>query len=516
MHLSKSTLERIGRTPHVSAAICCAVLLAAAAPSHYPAATIAGVTFESDADATEFVIRLVASDEIPWHVLETPASSTELRLTLLNTGLEPGVETPAAAGPLRSIRLLQQGSKVVLEATLAAPNLTVALRKDPDGFDLLLAIENRPAALRVVDLLRSASRETALETAPRQAEATPTGETLTVRAAPPLHKVAVDAPAPLPGGARVFGSAASSDKESASSGSVSDVERLFGALESAGATHLPDETAVLAVAGSSGIADSTRADDLGPADQRKTPGESGLPGQTRWKLDTIVIDAGHGGWDEGAFGQAGFLEKEIALIIALRVGRLIEQHLGIRVVYTRTDDRFIPVAERSRVANEAGGKLFLSIHANYSDNSQAHGTETYFLGVHRSDSARVVMERENRVIRLEEDQDHYKQYENAANAQQALARSSFMRHGEVLAESIQAQFTAVVKRRDRGVKQAGFYVLFGALMPSVLIELGFLSNPQEEKFLSTTDGQASMANAIFRAVQDFKFEYERSVRVASE
>jgi N-acetylmuramoyl-L-alanine amidase len=126
------------------------------------------------------------------------------------------------------------------------------------------------------------------------------------------------------------------------------------------------------------------------------------------------------------------------------------------------------------------------------------------------------MERENRVIRLEDDQDHYKQYDNASNAQQALARSSFMRHSEMLAESIQAQFTDVVKRRDRGVKQAGFYVLFGALMPSVLIELGFLSNPLEEKFLSTIDGQASMANAIFRAVQDFKFGYERSLRAASE
>jgi N-acetylmuramoyl-L-alanine amidase len=249
----------------------------------------------------------------------------------------------------------------------------------------------------------------------------------------------------------------------------------------------------------------------------EVPGSGTASGGSRvWKLDRVVIDAGHGGWDTGAVGRAGFQEKDLALILALRVGRLLEEKLGVEVIYTRDDDRFIPVAERGRIANEARGKLFISIHANQASDSRASGTETYFLGTHRTDSARVVMNRENKVVQLEKDRNFYDQYDNAGSVQKALARSAFMKNSQYLADAVQRQFTDVVGRKNRGVKQAGFYVLFGASMPSVLIELGFLSNPREEAFLSSFEGQSSMASAIFRAVQDYKLEYEKSLRVAAE
>lgn len=235
--------------------------------------------------------------------------------------------------------------------------------------------------------------------------------------------------------------------------------------------------------------------------------------QQRWRLDTIVIDAGHGGHDMGAIGVGGLLEKDVNLAVALRVGRLLEDQLGVNVVYTRQDDRFITLRNRGKIANQLGGKLFVSIHSNASTGSSGYGTETYFLGTSKTDQARSVMERENSVIRLEADPTHYEEFDKQALILQTLAQSAYLRQSEELASLVEGQFTGYMGRKSRGVKQAGFYVLWGASMPAVLIELGFVTNPGEAALLGSVDGQDQLALAIFRALSAFKAQYEKGLDV---
>ena len=225
----------------------------------------------------------------------------------------------------------------------------------------------------------------------------------------------------------------------------------------------------------------------------------------------VVIDAGHGGHDSGAIGGGGLREKDVVLSVALMVGQYLEELLDLKVVYTRKDDRFITLRNRGKIANEAGGKLFISIHANAARNRTGHGTETYFLGMHKTDAAQHVMERENSVIRYESDPNAYAGLNQAALIEQTLAQSAYMRGSEHLAGLVQQQFTQRVGRVDRGVKQAGFYVLWGASMPAILVELGFVTNAQEAAYLKSENGQIYLASAIFRAVREFKAEYEKGL-----
>lgn len=232
----------------------------------------------------------------------------------------------------------------------------------------------------------------------------------------------------------------------------------------------------------------------------------------RWRMDTIVIDAGHGGRDAGAVAN-GVREKDITLAVSLEVGRLIREKLGVNVVYTRTDDRFIELRERGRIANEAGGKLFVSIHANAASNRSAHGTETFILGPARTEAARRVMEKENQVIMLESNPEHYQRMNEEALIRQTLAQAAFIRKSEQLADVIEQQFANELGRTSRGVKQAGFYVLWNASMPAVLVELGFLTNARESRFLASREGQQYLSRAIFEAVSAYKEEYERGLNL---
>src|SRR5690606_7495507 len=152
-----------------------------------------------------------------------------------------------------------------------------------------------------------------------------------------------------------------------------------------------------------------------------------------WKLDCIVLDAGHGGRDGGATAH-GVREKDITLAVTRKVGQYVEQHLGMRVVYTRDDDTFITLHDRGRIANESCGKLFVSIHANAAGNHRAHGSETYFLGLHKGESARAVMERENSVVALESDPDLCAGFDDAGIIMQTMATSAYQRSSERLAE----------------------------------------------------------------------------------
>ena len=233
--------------------------------------------------------------------------------------------------------------------------------------------------------------------------------------------------------------------------------------------------------------------------------------RARWRLDTVVIDAGHGGHDSGAIGAGGLREKDVVLPVALKVGEYLEELLDLNVVYTRRDDRFVTLRNRGTIANEAGGKLFISIHANAARNRTGHGTETYFLGMHKTDAAQSVMERENSVIQYESDPNAYAGLNQTALIEQTLAQSAYMRSSELLAGLVQQQFSQRVGRVDRGVKQAGFYVLWGASMPAILVELGFVTNADEAAYLRSENGQIYLASAIYRAVREFKTQYEKGL-----
>jgi len=233
----------------------------------------------------------------------------------------------------------------------------------------------------------------------------------------------------------------------------------------------------------------------------------------RWKLDTIVIDAGHGGKDPGT-SAFGFREKDITLAIARKLGSYLESELGVRVIYTRSDDRFVDLEDRGKIANESGGKLFVSIHVNAARNRNASGTETYFLGMHKSATAREVMERENAVISLEENQARYSDYTQDGLIRLTLAQSAYMHQSELLASRIERQFRERVGRGSRGVKQAGFIVLWAASMPAVLVETGFVTNREEARFLASDIGQTYVASGIFRAIRDFKENYEKDLNLA--
>lgn len=224
-----------------------------------------------------------------------------------------------------------------------------------------------------------------------------------------------------------------------------------------------------------------------------------------FKFDTIVIDAGHGGRDPGAIGVSGAFEKNITLAVALKLGAYIEEHMpDINVVYTRKDDTFVPLEERGRIANRARGDLFISIHANSASNRNARGTEVYFLGIAKTQEALDVMKRENSVVRFEDESERSEELTDEQLLLFELTNSGYLASSEVISAMVDDQFTNRAQRRSRGVKQAPFIVLYHASMPAILVELGFITNPAEERFLNSEYGQTIMASAIFRAVRDYR------------
>lgn len=238
-----------------------------------------------------------------------------------------------------------------------------------------------------------------------------------------------------------------------------------------------------------------------------------------YKIRTVVIDPGHGGKDPGARGDHG-LEKDIVLGIGLKLGAYIEEHIpDVKVIYTRTTDEFIPLYRRAEIANENDADLFISLHANGWSNPASYGTETLVLGLHRSDENFEVAKRENSVILMEED--YTTRYENFdPNSQESYIIFSLMQnvydHQSIsFAGKVQEQFRERARRKDRGVKRQGLLVLAQTSMPGVLIETGFVTNPNEEKYLTSEEGQDYIASAIFRAFRDYKTDIEsRSGRVA--
>lgn len=224
----------------------------------------------------------------------------------------------------------------------------------------------------------------------------------------------------------------------------------------------------------------------------------------------VTLDAGHGDHDFGATYH-GYVEKNIALGVVLKVGKILEQDPGIQVIYTRKNDTFVDLVERANIANRADANLFVSIHCNANKNQEAYGTETYVMGLSKSASSLEVAKKENQVIEMEKDyKTKYAGYnpnspESLISA--TLAQEEYLDQSIEFASRIQDNFDVKLNRKVRGVKQAPFMVLHKAFMPRVLIEMGFISNKEEGAYLNSEEGQLNIAKSIADAIFRMKVEH---------
>ena len=234
--------------------------------------------------------------------------------------------------------------------------------------------------------------------------------------------------------------------------------------------------------------------------------------KTDFKVDVVVIDAGHGGHDPGTLGKIS-KEKDIALSISLKLGAYIEKNIpGVKVIYTRKDDRYIALDQRANIANKNKADLFICIHANSMPGAPAYGTETYVMGLKMDKGNFDVAKRENSVILMDENyQERYEGFDPDSPESYilfSLTQSAYQESSLKFAQKVESQFKGKVGRHSRGVKQAGFVVLWRTTMPSVLIETGFLSNVKEENYLLSENGQDLIASGIYRAFKEYKNQIE--------
>ncbi|MEO0527665.1 MAG: N-acetylmuramoyl-L-alanine amidase, partial [Bacteroidota bacterium] len=220
----------------------------------------------------------------------------------------------------------------------------------------------------------------------------------------------------------------------------------------------------------------------------------------------VVLDAGHGGHDPGNLGN-GYLEKNIALNIVLKVGEILEKNPDIEVIYTRKDDTFVDLYVRGEIANKANADLFVSVHCD-SHTSNANGAGTFVLGLHANKQNFEIAKKENSVIYLEDNyQSRYADYDiNSPESVIGLTimQEEFLDQSIMLAKIMQDKFSNELKRNDRKVKQAGFIVLHQTFMPSVLVETGFLTNKSEGSYLNSKSGQSQMGKAIADAILSYR------------
>ena len=225
----------------------------------------------------------------------------------------------------------------------------------------------------------------------------------------------------------------------------------------------------------------------------------------------VVIDPGHGGRDPGAVGKYSH-EADIALEISLRAGNYIEENIpNVKVIYTRTTDEFVELYRRAQIANDVHADLFISIHCNAAASSKAIGTETWIMGLHKNAANLSVAKKENASMLLEDDYenqyDGFNPNSDEAYITLSLFQDAYLTQSIDLATSVQDQFRDRLSRVDRGVKQAGFYVLWKTSMPGILIEMGFISNPVEEDYLNSEEGKAHLSSAIYRAFKEYYLAY---------
>jgi N-acetylmuramoyl-L-alanine amidase len=230
-------------------------------------------------------------------------------------------------------------------------------------------------------------------------------------------------------------------------------------------------------------------------------GQQSLTRALGLKIGKIVIDPGHGGHDTGTVGRNGLMEKDLCLDVALRLGKMIENKLpGAEIVYTRSDDTFVPLEERTAIANDAKADLFISIHANSSPDASARGVETYYLNFSPSPEAMEVAARENATS-----QNNVHDLESMI---QRIARNEKIEESRELAADIQDSLSKRLQRvshniKNRGVRKAPFVVLIGANMPSILAEISFISNPSDESSLTKPDGRERVAEGLYKGVETY-------------
>lgn len=233
-----------------------------------------------------------------------------------------------------------------------------------------------------------------------------------------------------------------------------------------------------------------------------------------WMVDTIIIDAGHGGKDPGAIGYDKLKEKDIVLPIALKLGESIKKRLpDVNIVYTRDKDVFIPLWRRTKIANENNGKLFVSLHCNSNNITRVAGFETYFLSAEKDDKARDVVLKENESIGFESSDDQ-KRYEGINFVLATLAQNAFLKYSQYFASLVQKSLNSKLEplgMKDRGVKQGPFWVMVGATMPNILVELGFISNKYESKLLKQKATQNKIADAISTGIVKYKNDFENAL-----
>ena len=234
-------------------------------------------------------------------------------------------------------------------------------------------------------------------------------------------------------------------------------------------------------------------------------------------LKTLVIDAGHGGVDPGCNGANEIFEKQVTLGVALKLGKILADSMPeLKVVFTRTTDKTLKLSDRPELANKNSADLFISIHCNANNNVSAAGSETYFMGLHKTDGNLEVAKRENSAITYESDyQDNVRYGGFDPDSPEghiifSLVQNAFMKQSLKLATGIENQTGKISPIKSRGVKQAGFLVLWQTSMPSVLVETGFLTNAADRKVLKTDEGQKKIALGIFRAVKEYKSSLEAS------
>lgn len=266
-----------------------------------------------------------------------------------------------------------------------------------------------------------------------------------------------------------------------------------------------------------GDASATRGDDARKGDRLKFPLPDGvsLDSKRKWSLTTIVIDPGHGGKDPGAIGIDGVQEKDVTLAVARKLRDEIKRKMPeIEVVMTRGDDRFIELYRRGQIANQKGGRLFISIHCNSMPTKPhpATGFECYILRPGKSDDAARVAAAENSAIRFESDRDRYAKMATESAIMASMAQSAFVRYSERLAKAIRGELKGTTAIPDRGVHQAGFFVLVGASMPAMLLELGYLSNSDDVEVLTSDAGQTKLARGIFAGIREYEKIYSASLK----
>ena len=240
----------------------------------------------------------------------------------------------------------------------------------------------------------------------------------------------------------------------------------------------------------------------------------GLVGQETKEDFIVVLDAGHGGKDTGNRGN-GYYEKYIALNITKMIGAKLQKQKGIKVIFTRKDDRFIPLKKRARIANQADADLFISIHCDAFTSPKAYGAGTFVLGLHRTKDNFRIAQKENSVIFLEDDYETTYDGFDPNNPESVISlllmQETYQGQSIEAANTIQKSFVSNLNRKDRTVKQAGFLVLRETYMPSVLVEVGFLTNKKEGQYLNSKRGQQEMAATISKAILNYKDQLAASV-----